>query len=246
MTVQELLLQALVLGFLGLGAGVLGGVIGFGTTIILMPALVYFYGPIQAIPVIALVATVANLSRIFLWWSVINWKVCFVYSVTAIPAVILGVNTLVILNDRLIEITLGLFLILLIPIRRWMRQKNFYLKLWQMSLVGAGIGYLTGIVATTGAINTPFFLAFGLSKGAFLGTEAASTLSILFTKGITFHQLGFLNTTAMIQGLLIGSCVLVGSIFSKKIVLALPEKKFLLLMELVMLISGASILVMSF
>ena len=246
MTVQELLLQALVLGFLGLGAGVLGGVIGFGTTIILMPALVYFYGPIQAIPVIALVATVANLSRIFLWWSVINWKVCFVYSVTAIPAVILGVNTLVILNDRLIEITLGLFLILLIPIRRWMRQKNFYLKLWQMSLVGAGIGYMTGIVATTGAINTPFFLAFGLSKGAFLGTEAASTLSILFTKGITFHQLGFLNATAMIQGLLIGSCVLVGSIFSKKIVLALPEKKFLLLMELVMLISGASILAMSF
>ena len=234
------------LGFLGLGAGVMGGVIGFGTTIILMPALVFFYGPIQAIPVIALVATVANLSRIFLWWSVINWKVCFVYSITAIPAVILGVNTLVTLNDRLVEITLGLFLILLIPIRRWMRQKNFYLKLWQMSLVGAGIGYLTGIVATTGAINTPFFLAFGLSKGAFLGTEAASTLSILFTKGITFHQLGFLNATAMIQGLLIGSCVLVGSIFSKKIVLALPEKKFLLLMELVMLISGASILAMSF
>jgi uncharacterized membrane protein YfcA len=246
MTFQELFIQAFVLGFLGLGAGVLGGVIGFGTTIILMPALVYFYGPIQAIPVIALVATVANLSRIFLWWSVINWKVCFVYSITAIPAVILGVNTLVTLNDRLIEITLGLFLILLIPIRRWMRQQNFYLKLWQMSLVGAGIGYLTGIVATTGAINTPFFLAFGLSKGAFLGTEAASTLSILFTKGITFHQLGFLNTTAIIQGLLIGGCVLLGSIFSKRIVLALPEKKFLLLMELVMLISGASILVMSF
>ena len=246
MIFQELLVQAFVLGFLGLGAGVLGGVIGFGTTIILMPALVYFYGPIQAIPVIALVATVANLSRIFLWWSLINWKVCFVYSITAIPAVILGVNTLVTLNERLVEITLGLFLILLIPIRRWMRNKNFYLKLWQMSLVGAGIGYLTGIVAITGAINTPFFLAFGLSKGAFLGTEAASTLSILFTKGITFHQLGFLNTTAIIQGLLIGSCVLLGSIFSKRIVLALPEKKFLLLMELVMLISGTSILAMSF
>ena len=245
MNLSDLLLQALVLGSLGLGAGVLGGVIGFGTTIILMPALVYFYGPIQAIPVIALVATVANLSRIFLWWGAINWKVCFVYSLTAIPAVILGVNALVTLNEQLVEITLGLFLILLIPIRRWMRRKNFYLKLWQMSLVGAGIGFLTGIVATTGAINTPFFLAYGLTKGAFLGTEAASTLSILFTKGITFHQLGFLNTTAIIQGLLIGSCVLAGSIFSKKIVLALPEKRFLLLMELVMFISGASILVMS-
>ena len=242
----DLILQALVLGSLGLGAGVLGGVIGFGTTIILMPALVYFYGPIQAIPVIALVATVANLSRIFLWWSVIRWRVCLVYSLTAIPFTVLGVNTLVRLDERLIEMTLGGFLILLVPIRRWMRKKNFYLKLWQMGLVGAVIGYLTGIVATTGAINTPFFLAYGLSKGAFLGTEAASTLSILFTKGIAFHQLGFLNMTAIMQGLLIGVCVLAGSIFSKRIVLALPEDKFLLLMELVMLISGLSILVMSF
>jgi len=243
---SDLIIQAFVLGLLGIGAGILGGVIGFGTTIILMPALVYFYGPIQAIPVIALVATVANLSRIFLWWNVIEWRVCFVYGLTAIPFTVLGVNTLVQLDDRLIEITLGIFLILLIPISSWMRKKNFYLKLWQMGLVGAGIGYLTGIVATTGAINTPFFLAYGLTKGAFLGTEAASTLAILFTKGITFHQLGFLNTTAIIQGLLIGSCVLVGSIFSKRIVLALPEKKFLLLMELVMLISGLSILAMSF
>ena len=243
---SDFVLQGVVLGSLGLAAGVLGGVIGFGTTIILMPALVYFYGPIQAIPIIALVATVANLSRIFLWWSQINWRVCFVYSLTGVPAVILGVNTLVSLNERLVEMTLGFFLIALIPIRRWMRNKNFYLKLWQVGLVGAGIGYLTGIVATTGAINTPFFLAYGLSKGAFLGTEAASTLSILFTKGITFHQLGFLNIAAVIQGLCIGVFVLVGSIFSKKIVLALPEKKFLMLMELVMLISGASILFMTF
>ncbi len=246
MNLSDFILQAVVLGSLGLGAGVLGGVIGFGTTIILMPALVYFYGPIQAIPIIALVATVANLSRIFLWWSVINWRVCFVYSLGGVPAVILGVNTLVALNERLVEMTLGFFLIALIPIRRWMRKKNFYLKLWQMSLVGALIGYLTGIVATTGAINTPFFLAYGLTKGAFLGTEAASTLSILFTKGITFHQLGFLNITAIIQGLLIGAFVLIGAIFSKRIVLALPEQRFLLLMELVMLISGTSILLMTF
>ena len=243
--VFDLIIQVLVLGSLGLGAGVLGGVIGFGTTIILMPALVYFYGPIQAIPIIALVAIVANLSRIFLWWSVINWKVCFVYSLAGIPAVILGVNTLITLDEKLVEATLGFFLIALIPIRRWMRKKNFYLQLWQMSLVGAVIGYLTGIVATTGAINTPFFLAYGLTKGAFLGTEAASTLSILFTKGITFHQLGFLNIAAIVQGLLIGIFVLMGAMFSKRIVLALPEQKFLLLMELVMLISGLSILLMT-
>lgn len=223
-----------------------GGVLGFGTTIILMPALVYFYGPMQTIPVIAITATVANISRIILWWRVIDWKACAVYSLTAIPAVVLGAHTLISLNERFIQLALGIFLIGLIPIRRWMRRQQFYLKLWQLSLVGALIGYLTGIVATTGAINTPFFLAYGLSKGAFLGTEAASTLSILFTKGITFHQLGILNTIAIIQGLLIGSAVMAGSILSKRIVLSLPERSFMLLMELVMLISGILIIGMSF
>ena len=245
MNFPDLIIQVLVLGVLGLGAGVLGGVIGFGTTIMLMPALVYFYGPIQAIPVIAMVATVANLSRIFLWWRWINWRVCVVYGLTGVPAVMMGVNTLVSLNDKAVETTLGLFLIGLIPIRRWMQKKNLHLTLWQMCFVGAGIGYLTAIVATTGAINTPFFLAYGLTKGGFLGTEALSTLSILIAKGVAFHQLGFLNVLAISQGLLIGFFVIVGSIFSKKIVLALPEKKFLLVMELVMLTSGLSILWMS-
>lgn len=243
---NELIFQAILLGSLGLAAGVLGGVLGFGTTIILMPALVYFYGPMQTIPVIAITATVANISRIFLWWRVIDWRACAIYSLTAIPAVVLGAHTLVSLNERLIQLVLGIFLISLIPIRRWMRRQQFYLKLWQLSLVGAFIGFLTGIVATTGAINTPFFLAYGLGKGAFIGTEAASTLSILFAKGITFHQLGVLNSTAIIQGLLIGSTVMAGSILSKRIVLSLPEKSFMFLMELVMLISGILIIRMAF
>lgn len=243
---SELILQGLVLGVLGLFAGVLGGVLGFGTTIILMPALVYFYGPMQTIPVIAITATVANVSRVFLWWREVDWRACAVYSLTGIPAVVLGAHTLVALDEHFIQLMLGIFLISLIPLRRWMRRQKFYLKLWQLSLVGAFIGYLTGVVATTGAINTPFFLAYGLTKGAFLGTEAASTLSILLTKGVTFHQLGILNAMAITQGLLIGACVMAGSIFSKRIVLALPEKSFMLLMELVMLVSGALIVGMSF
>lgn len=133
---NELIFQAILLGSLGLAAGVLGGVLGFGTTIILMPALVYFYGPMQTIPVIAITATVANISRIFLWWRVIDWRACAIYSLTAIPAVVLGAHTLVSLNERLIQLVLGIFLISLIPIRRWMRRQQFYLKLWQLSLVG--------------------------------------------------------------------------------------------------------------
>ena len=132
----DLVLSILILGSLGLVAGVMGGVIGFGTTIILMPALVHFYGPVQTVSIIAITATIANFSRVILWWRETNWKVCLVYSLTAIPAVALGANTLVLLNGTLIEAILGIFLIALIPIRRWLRRQAFKVTLWHMSVVG--------------------------------------------------------------------------------------------------------------
>jgi len=229
----------------GLFAGVLGGMIGFGTTIILMPLLVHFFGPLSAVPIVALVATMANVSRVVMWFKVIDWRVCLVYNLTAVPGVILGANTLVLLSPRWIELFLGGFLLAMIPIRRKLRQINFNLKLWEMAVVGVMMGYLTGIVASTGALNTPFFLAYGLVKGAFIGTEAASTVFVLIAKGVTFHQLGILNLEIMCKALLIGAFLLIGSAFSKKFVLNLSEKVFLQMMEGVMLVSAVSILAMA-
>lgn len=239
------LLPVLLVCAVGLVAGVLGGVIGFGTTILLMPPLVHFYGPMQTVPIIALVAIVANLSRVLLWWRAIDWRVCAVYGAAAVPAVVLGAHTLVQFNARLIELLLGGFLLLMIPLRRWLRRRALRLRLPHMALVGALIGYLTGIVAATGAINTPFFLAYGLLKGAYIGTEAASSLALFLAKGAAFHQLGVLDGRAVGQGLLIGVFVLAGSTLSKRIVLQLPEQRFLLLMEGVMAVSGLSILWMA-
>jgi uncharacterized membrane protein YfcA len=235
----------LVVCAVGLVAGVLGGVIGFGTTILLMPPLVHFYGPMTAVPVIALVAIVANLARVGLWWRSIDWQLCGVYAATSVPAVVLGANTLVQFNPHVIELVLGSFLLIMIPARRWLRRMQWRPRLRHMALVGAVIGYLTGIVASTGAINTPFFLAYGLVKGAYIGTEAASSLAVFLAKGITFQQLGVIDARAIAQGLLIGGFVFAGSTLSKRIVLHLPEQRFLLLMELVMLVSGLAILWMA-
>jgi uncharacterized membrane protein YfcA len=242
---DSLLFAYIIVCSVGLIAGVLGGIIGFGTTIILMPLLVHFFGPLQAVPIVALVAIVANVSRVFIWLKAIDWRVCIVYNLCAVPSVILGANTLVMLSPRLIDLILGCFLLFMIPIRRWLRKIEFQLKLWHMAIVGAFIGYLTGVVASTGAINTPFFLAYGLTKGAFIGTEAASSLIMFVAKGITFHQLGVLNSEIIGQGLLIGAFVLIGSAFSKRFVLNLPEKVFLHMMEAVMLVSSLSILAMA-
>jgi hypothetical protein len=51
-------------------------------------------------------------------------------------------------------------------------------------------GYLTGIVLSTGPLSVPLLLFYGLTKGAFLATEAASSLGVFLSKSATFRHFG--------------------------------------------------------
>ena len=155
----------------GLIAGTLSGIVGFGSSIMLMPVLVIVFGPRQAVPIMAIAAIMVNFSRIIAWWREVDWRVCAAYSVTGIPAAALGAGTLLVLPPRIIEVALGVFFILMIPARRWMASRQLKIHLWHLAVIGLVIGYITGIVATTGPISAPIFLTYGLVKGAFLATK---------------------------------------------------------------------------
>ena len=228
---------ALVLA-LGLVAGTLGGIVGFGTSIMLMPALVLVYGPKQAVPIMAIGSILANASRAAAWWREVDWRTVFAYSATAMPAAALGARTLLVLPARLIDIVLGAFFIAMIPIRRWMLRQSWRLTRAHMAIVGAVIGYATGLVVSTGPMNTPFFLMHGLVKGAFLGTEAMSSMGVYVAKAVTFRAFGALPLETLVQGLIVGSTLLAGAFIGKHYVRRLDPDKFRWLMDAVMFVAG--------
>jgi uncharacterized membrane protein YfcA len=226
----------------GLAAGTVGGIVGFGTSIMLLPPLVIFFGPHEAVPMMAVTALMANLSRVAVWWKEVDWKACGAYSATAIPFSALGATTLVHMNDKSIELALGFVFILMIPARRWLQARGIRVKLWQLAVVGAVIGFLTGIVVSTGPINTPFFLAHGLVKGAFLSTEAAASLSMYVTKSIVFNQFGYLPWDVLSKGLIVGTSVMAGAWVAKRFVLRMDAAYFKLLMDGLMLAAGVTMI----
>ncbi|WP_200932616.1 sulfite exporter TauE/SafE family protein [Pseudorhodoferax sp. Leaf267] len=232
---------ALVL-LLGLVAGTVGGIVGFGSSIMLMPALVLVFGPREAVPIMAMAALMANAARVVVWWRAIDWRAAAVYAATGVPAAALGARTLLALPVGVVEAVLGLFFIAMIPLRRWLARRQLRLQLWQLALVGAGIGFLTGIVVSTGPVNTPFFLAYGLVKGAFLGTEALGSLAVYAAKALTFRSLGALPVDAIAKGLIVGSSLTAGAFLAKRVVLALDASKFRLLMDALLLVAGATML----
>jgi len=227
---------------LGVAAGTLGGVIGFGSSIVLMPVLVILFGPREAVPIMAVAALLANASRALVWWREVDWRAVAAYSAAGVPAAALGASTLLTIPERWIEITMGLFFLGVIPARRGLARHNLRINLWQLALAGALVGYITGIVVSTGPINAPFFLAFGLVKGAYLATEALGSLAVHVSKTIVFRTFGALPVDIIAKGLVIGSSLMVGSFVAKRLVLRLEAAQFSMLIEGLLLVSGLTML----
>lgn len=227
---------------LGLVAGTIGGLVGFGSLIMMMPALVYVVGPKEAVPIMALASLMANLSRVAVWWRDVDWKAAAVYSAAAIPAAALGAVTLVQLDAQKVELALGVFFIAMIFIRRGLLARGLKIALWHLALVGASIGFLAGLVATVGPINTPFFLAYGLVKGPFISTEALGSAMMALSKAVVFRTFGALPWDTIGRGLLVGSALMVGSAIAKQLMHRISMERFHGMMDGLLLVAGLSLL----
>jgi uncharacterized protein len=226
----------------GLVAGTISGIVGTGSSIMLMPVLIYQYGPKQAVPIMAIAAVMANFSRILAWWREVDWRACAAYSAPAIPAAALGARTLLVLPSRTVDICIGLFLIAMVPARHWLARHQLKLSLWHLAIGGAAIGYLTGIVVSTGPLSVPLFLFYGLTKGAFLATEAASSLGIYVSKSIAFQRFGALPLEVAVQGLIAGASLMAGAFVAKRFVVRLEPEVFRRMMDAIMIAAGLSTL----
>jgi len=226
----------------GLIAGAISGIVGTGSSIMLVPVLVWQFGPKEAVPIMAVAAVMANLARILAWWREIDWRACAAFAATGAPAAVLGAKTLLVLPSRAVDIAIGLFLLAMIPARRWLAARDFKLSLWHLAIIGAIIGYITGIVVTTGPVTVPIFLMYGLVKGAFLATEAASSLAVFTSKVLAFRSFGAMPLDVFVKGLIAGSALMAGTFLSKRLVLKLDAESFRYILDGLMLASGLAML----
>jgi len=184
----------------------------------------------------------ANFSRVAVWWREVDWRANTHYCATAIPAAALGARTLLILEPRLVEGSLGALFLAMISARRWLLARGLRIKAWHLALVSAAIGYLSGMVASTGPINTPFYLAYGLIKGAYLSTEALGSFCIGLTKAIVFQRFKALPSDTLVRGLIVGATLMVGSRLAKGLVLRLDAGQFRTLLDC--LLAGAGLVLL--
>lgn len=221
-------------------AGCLSGVIGTGSSIILLPVLVFAFGPKEAVPIMAVAAVMSNISRVALWWRDLNWRAFLAYSLPGVPAAALGARTLLALPSPVVEGFLGVFFLVMVPVRYRLARMNLHIRWWQLSIAGAVIGFLTGLVLSTGPLSVPAFTAYGLLKGSFLATEAASSLALYTSKVVSFRELGALPMSAIVKGLIVGASLMLGGVAGKAVVMRMSPGQFDAILNGVMIVSGLS------
>lgn len=229
---------ALLVGAVALVASTLAAVTGFGGAAVLLPVLVFAFGVRDAIPILTVAQLVGNGSRVWFNRRAVEYRVVGWFAVGAVPFALAG--GILFSRAPLPALTrlLGAFLLLVVLWRRLRPGARVRPPLRAFALIGAGSSFLSALLGSVGPIMAPFFLAYGLVKGAYIGTEALSTVVMHVTKLVAYRGAGVMSWRSLLIGAIMGPVMVLGSWTGKRIVDRLPERVFVVLIEGVMTAAG--------
>ncbi len=220
-------------------AATLAAVAGFGGAAVLLPVLVATFGVREAIPILTVAQLVGNGSRVWFNWRELDWRVVAWFAAGGVPMALLG--GLLFAKASLPALTrlLGIFLIAMVAWRHLRPGVRWQPSLPAFAVIGAGASFLSALLGSVGPLMAPFFLAYGLVKNAYIGTEALSTVTMHIAKLVAYRSARVLPLHAVVVGLFLGPTMVLGSFTGKHIVQRMPEKVFVAIIEATLIIAGA-------
>ena len=229
---------ALIVAAVAFAASTLAAVTGFGGAAVLLPVLVVAFGVRAAIPILTVAQLVGNGSRVWFNRKELDLPVVGWFAIGGVPLALLG--GFLFARAPLTGLTrlLGLFLLLVVVWRHVRPHTTFRPPLRSFALIGAASSFLSALLGSVGPLMAPFFLAYGLVKGAYIGTEALATVVMHVTKLIAYREADAISGPAALSGLALGPIMIAGSWTGKRIVDRLPERVFVLVIEGTMLVAG--------
>ena len=224
-------------------ASALAAVTGFGGAAVLLPILVLIFGVRDAIPILTVAQLIGNGSRVWFNRSELVLPVVGWFALGGVPAALVGGVLFASAPLSFLKRLLGIFLLGTVAYRHLGKQKSLRLPLRGFAVIGAVFSFLSALLGSVGPIMAPFFLAYGLVKGAYIGTEAFATVVMHVTKLVAYGGTAILTLQSVAAGLALGPIMVLGSFIGKKILDRVPERLFVLLIEGTLLVAGLGFLI---
>ena len=220
----------------------IGGVAGFGAGILLLPVAAWTLGIRAAVPVLTVTMLLGNLARI--WWSRhdLHGGITLRFIAGAVPATAIGVMILAGASSDWLGRAIGAFLLAAVPLRRVLTSGRLHVRAAHFPLIGGAVGLLSALVVTTGPVVTPFFLAYGLRRGAFIATEAMCAGAMHVTRGLVFARYRMISGEILIIGLVLGATMFAGAWIGRRMLDRMSDHAFLAVIEVLLVGMGLQML----
>jgi uncharacterized membrane protein YfcA len=220
----------------------LSAVAGFGGGVLLLPVFTALFGLRAAVPMLTLAQVSSNAFRVWLNRADLRWRLVGWFASGAVPFAVAGGLLLAHAPLGALQRLLGVFLIGVVV---WRRRRPNPRRPGDRSfaVVGAASGLGSALLGSVGPLTGPFFLAYGLTRSAYIGTEAAGALTMHLSKIAAYGAGNLLTGRVLLYGAALTPATLAGAWVGRRIVGRISDRVFVLLVEIGLVAAGVLFLI---
>ena len=192
----------------------------------ILPVLVWVYGPEVAVPVVAIFQLLGTTTRVWLNREFINWKVVAWFTVGSTPFAILGSFLFIAADTDLLIRIMGGGMIALVVLTQLPWSKRVRMTLWGFFPLGGASGFLASVMGIPGPFAPVFYLAYGLKPREYMATFSLSMLLVQIPKLAVYGSGELLTPFVAGLGLALGVVAIGGAYFGARLLSRIPDKVF--------------------
>lgn len=205
-------------------AGVVGGLSGMGASLVLAPFLVPLVGIKAVVPVMSVAMLLGQGGRIWAYRDTLDLRVAGSLLLGVVPGAMIGSTIYAYIPADAVAVLLGVFLIAVSLLRRWMERQRFRLRGVGRVVGGLGFGTLAGGMLGVGVVIFPLLMSSGLSGAALIATKAVVSIFLHVTKLTMFGAYDLLPARLVVVGLCIGVFTLPGTYVARHLFRYIPAE----------------------
>jgi len=242
--------------------GLLGGLSGAGTGLIVAAFLTPIVGAKAVMPALAIIMLINNGSRVFYYRQSVDLKISVIMIALALPGTWFGTQLYMSLSVGTLEFILGVAILAVLAHRVVHRHRQSALtraisssaspespapstltQRWIGGPIALAYGFINSVVPGSGVMVLAFFSAIGMSASAVIANDAVLSAVLNLVKIALFRNLDGLPDSLILISLLCGLATIPGVWFAKWLSSRMQQKTQQGLIELVIAASALHLVI---
>ncbi len=207
-------------------SAIFSGTFGFGAGLIFIPIGALFLPLKEVIALASVFYIFLNISKLFLYWKHVEWKIVLPFLLGSAPFIVLGSFMLLGIDDFLLEKLMGVMILLYIVFKKFGKEKKFKLNSAGITAGGALYGFLTGLTGMGNFVKAATLSSVGLKKMEFVATMGALPFVTTILRMIVYSKGGFYDSLSWQVVLGFGFCAIFGTYLGRHFLRKMTQNFF--------------------